>query len=47
MEAVKKSFPKTLPAYSLPKNWNSLPSELKRITSLTVFKKRKKNAELI
>ena len=24
--------------YSLPKNWNSLPVELKRVTSLTVFK---------
>ena len=42
MEVVKKSFLKTLPAYSLPKNWNSLPLELKRITSLTVFNKRDK-----
>ena len=42
MEVVKKSFLKTLPTYSLPKNWNSLPLELKRITSLTVFKNRNK-----
>ena len=42
MEVVKKSSLKTLPTYSLPKNWNSLPLELKRITSLNVFKNRNK-----
>ena len=48
MEVVKKSFLKTISAYSLPKNWNSLPLELKRITSLTVLKKKqRKNTELI
>ena len=47
MEVVKKSFLKTLPTYSLPKNWNSLLLELKRITSLNVFKNRNKETILI
>ena len=38
MEVVKKSLMKTLPAYTLPKNWNNLPLELKRMKSLDVFK---------
>ena len=42
MEVVKKSFMKTLPAYTLPKNWNNLPLELKRIKSLNVFKNSNK-----
>ena len=32
MDIVKKSFPKTLLAYSLPKNWHSLQLELMQIT---------------
>ena len=39
LEVVKKSFLKTLPAYSMPKHWNSLPLELKRVASLLVFSK--------
>ena len=31
MEVVKKLFLKTIPTYSLHKNWNSLPLELNRI----------------
>ena len=42
MEVVKKSFMKTLPAYTLTKNWNNLPLELKRIKSLNVFKNSNK-----
>ena len=42
MEFVKKSFPKTLPSYLLPEKWNSIPLELRRITSLTIFKNRNK-----
>ena len=42
LEVVKKSFLKTLPAYSMPKHWNSLPLELKRVASLSVFKNRYK-----
>ena len=44
----KNWFLKTLPTYSLPKNWNSLPLELRQIKYLDVFKDRnKKNTELI
>ena len=42
IEVVKKSFMKTLPAYTLPKNWNNLPLELRRIKSLNVFKSSNK-----
>jgi len=40
MEVVKKLFLKTLPTYSLPKNWNNLSLELKRIALITVFVNR-------
>ena len=45
MEVVKKSFLKTLPTYSLPKNWNSLPLELKQITflNISIINPKKKN----
>ena len=42
MEVVKKSFMKTLPAYTLTKNWNYLPLELKQMKSLNVFKNSNK-----
>ena len=43
MEVVKKSFMKTLPTYTLPKNWSNLPLELKQIKSLKVFKNSNKD----
>ena len=42
LEVVKKSSLKTLPAYSMPKHWNSLPLEPKRVVSLSVLKNRRK-----
>ena len=41
MEVVKKSFLKTLPTYSLLKNWNSLPLELKHPLMFVKIEKKK------
>ena len=39
LEKVSKASLKVLPSYSMPKSWNSLPLELKRESSMNIFKK--------